>query len=211
MPLRIIGSGVGRTGTKSLKAAVETLGFGPCHHMHEIVERPEQVARWQAVARGDAVDWDDVFDGYRAQVDWPGAAVWRDLAQAYPRARVVHGERPEDIWWASFQKTIGKLMTVYEDMPMPPHVKDMLVVWEKLAGAPLFDRRYLDRDSALAGYRAHNEAVRKGVPADRLLVFDVAEGWGPLCAFLDVPVPDTPFPHRNLRADFWEVLGGEPA
>ena len=211
MPLDIIGSGVGRTGTKSLKAAIEQLGFGPCHHMHEIVEHPEQVAHWQAVARGEAVDWDAVFAGYRAQVDWPGAAVWRELAAANPDARVVHSERPEEVWWASFRKTIGKLMTVYKDLAMPPHITDILNAWEGIAGEPLFGGVYLDREIALAGYRRHNQAVREGIPAGRVLIFDVAEGWEPLCAFLDVAVPDTPFPHHNLRADFWEVLGGEPA
>jgi hypothetical protein len=211
MTLEVIGSGVGRTGTKSLKAALEQLGFGPCHHMHEVVANPEQVAHWQAVARGEDVDWDAVFAGYRSQVDWPGAAVWRQLAEANPQARIVHGERPEEVWWASFSKTIGKLMATYPGLPMPPHISGMLDAWQDFAGEPMFGRRYLDRDAALAGYRRHNDEVRRTAPADRLLVFDVADGWEPLCAFLDVPVPDTPFPHHNLRADFWEVLGGEPA
>lgn len=211
MALDVIGSGLGRTGTKSLKAALEQLGFGPCHHMHEVVEHPGQVAHWQAVARGEAMDWDAVFAGYRAQVDWPGAAVWRQLAEANPQARIVHSQRPDELWWASFSRTIGKLMTTYPDMPMPPHIALMLDAWQDFAGEPVFGRRYQDREVALAGYRRHNDDVRRTAPADRLLVFDVAQGWEPLCAFLGVPVPDAPFPHHNLRADFWEVLGGEPA
>lgn len=211
MTLEVIGSGFGRTGTKSLKAALERLGFGPCHHMHEIVEHPEQVGHWQRLAAGEAVDWTAVFAGYRSQVDWPGAHVWRELADAFPKAKVVHTVRPEEKWWASFDRTIGKLMARYRDMPMPPHIADILSAWNDLAGKVTFGGVLDDRENGLAAYRRRTEEVRAALPAGRLLVFDVAEGWAPLCAFLDVPVPDEPFPHHNLRADFWEALGGEPA
>lgn len=211
MMLEVIGPGFGRTGTKSLKAALEELGYGPCHHMHEIVANPGQVQYWQAFARGEDVDWETVFEGYRSQVDWPGAEAWRQLATAYPDAKVVHSQRPEDVWWASFEKTIGKLTAKYRELPLPPHVTDMLSAWEDFAGEPNFGRRYDDAATAKAAYRRRTEEVRDTIPAERLLVFDVAEGWEPLCAFLGKPVPDTPFPHHNLRADFWEVLGGEPA
>lgn len=211
MTLQVIGSGFGRTGTKSLKAALEILGFGRCHHMHEIVENPEQVRHWQRLAAGDPVDWSAVFAGYRSQVDWPGAHVWRELAQAFPEAKVVHTVRPEDKWWASFNKTIGKLMARYEELPLPPHIRDILSAWNDLAGKGTFGGVLDDEEIALAAYRRRTSEVREALPPERLLVFDVAEGWGPLCAFLDVDVPDMPFPHHNLRADFWEVLGGEPA
>ncbi|MCY1127052.1 hypothetical protein OU426_09310 [Frigidibacter sp. RF13] len=211
MALEVIGSGFGRTGTKSLKAALERLGFGPCHHMHEIVEDPPQVAHWQNLAAGRSVDWNQVFAGYKSQVDWPGAHVWRELAAAFPRAKVVHTVRPEEAWWASFNKTIGKLMQRYKELPMPPHIGDMLTAWDDLAGKATFDGKLGDREVALAAYRRRTEEVREALPKERLLVFDVAEGWKPLCAFLGVDAPDEPFPHHNLRADFWEVLGGEPA
>jgi Sulfotransferase domain len=211
MALDVIGSGFGRTGTKSLKAAVEQLGFGPCHHMHEIVENPGQVAHWQALAAGEPVDWNVVFAGYRSQVDWPGAHVWRELAEAFPQAKVIHTVRPEEQWWASFNKTIGKLMARYEALPLPPHIRDILAAWHGLAGQATFGGVLDDREVGLAAFRRRTEEVQEALPADRLLIFDVAEGWDPLCAFLEVEVPDTPFPHHNLRADFWEVLGGEPA
>ncbi len=211
MTLQVIGSGFGRTGTKSLKTALEQLGFGPCHHMHEVLVNPEQVAHWQAFGRGEDVDWENVFDGYRSQVDWPGAAAWRQLAETYPEAKVVHSVRPDDLWWASFQKTIGKLIAKYKDMPLPPHATGILSAWEEFEGKPTFGGRYDDAETMLTAYRRRTAEVREAIPEERLLVFDVAEGWEPLCAFLNVPVPDTPFPHHNLRADFWEVLGGEPA
>jgi len=211
MALQVISSGFGRTGTKSLKAALERLGFGPCHHMHEIVENPAQVTHWQTLAAGGSVDWEEVFAGYRSQVDWPGAHVWRELAEAFPEARIVHTVRPEEKWWASFERTIGTLMARYREMPLPAHIRDILTAWNDLAGQGTFGGVLDDRQIALAAFRRRTEEVRAALPPERLLVFDVAEGWAPLCGFLGVAAPDEPFPHHNLRADFWEALGGEPA
>lgn len=211
MALTVIGSGFGRTGTKSLKEALERIGFAPCHHMHEVVEHPEQVAHWQAIASGKPVDWNDVFAGYQSQVDWPGAHVWRELSVAFPEAKVVHTQRPAEAWWSSYSKTIGKLMSTYKNLPLPPHISAMMDAWKTMVGDTVFRGKFTDRDTCIAAYNRNNEQVRDTIPASRLLVFDVAEGWEPLCKFLDVPVPSTAFPHHNLRADFWEVLGGEPA
>lgn len=211
MALSIIGSGFGRTGTKSLKEAVELLGYAPCHHMHEIVEHPEQVAHWQALAAGKPVDWNEVFAGYKSQVDWPGAYVWRQLSEAFPEAKVVHSTRPADAWWNSYSKTIAKLMTNYENIPLPPHISNMMTAWIDMVARHTFGGKFADRDTCIAAFQRHDQEVRETIPANRLLVFNVADGWEPLCNFLNVPIPATAFPHRNLRADFWEVLGGEPA
>ena len=119
--------------------------------------------------------------------------------------------RPEDEWWSSFTKTIGKLSQTDRDLPLPPHVIAMIEAWEAFAGEPVFGRDCADRDRALAAYRQRTEQVRGALPAERSLVFDVARGWAPLCRFLEVPEPSTPFPRHNPRADFWDVLGGEPA
>src|SRR5271155_4739693 len=126
MSLAVIGPGFGRTGTLSLKHALEQLGFGPCHHMEEVLAHPGQVPYWQAVADGRPVVWDEVFAGYRSQVDWPGAHPWRALAVAYPHAKVILSVRPEDTWWNSFSNTIGTLMRTYQDYPLPPHMLAML-------------------------------------------------------------------------------------
>jgi len=98
MSLKVIGSGFGRTGTKSLKDALEYLGFGPCHHMYELLENPPHVAVWQAVSRGETRDWEAVFEGYQSQIDWPGAHYWSELVTAFPEAKVVHSMRPEEKW-----------------------------------------------------------------------------------------------------------------
>jgi len=210
MTLTVIGSGFGRTGTMSLKDALEQLGFGPCHHMEEVFEHPEQVAHWQAFASGETVDWSAVFAGYSSQVDWPGAHVWRELAAAFPEAKVVHSVRPEESWWNSFSKTIGKFFASYQQIQLPPHVRAMSDVMIEMVAQGTFGGQFADRATALAAYNKRNEQVRATIPSERLLVFDVAEGWGPLCRFLDVPVPDSPFPHRNKIAEFWELVGGNP-
>mgnify|MGYP001825986741 FL=1 len=210
MALKVIGSGFGRTGTKSAKDALEQLGFGPCHHMYEVIENPPQVAFWQDIAAGRPVDWNTVFHGYTSQVDWPGAHVWRELATAFPDAKVLHTRRPEASWVKSFSRTIGKLMYTYQTMELPPHIKDMMDATSHLITTETFKTRLDDQEGLLAAYRQWTEDVMAAIPQERLLVFDVAEGWEPLCAFLDVPVPDTPFPHQNVRADFWDRLGGEP-
>jgi Sulfotransferase domain len=202
MALEVIGPGFGRTGTKSLKDALERLGFGPCHHMAEVIAHPEQVPYWQAVAAKKSVDWSAVFRGYRSQVDWPGAHVWRELIVAYPTAKVVLTVRAEAIWWDSFSTTIGQLMANYQERPLPPHVRSMLDAWAALAGQETFGDKFDDRDAALAAYRRRTEEVRSTVPPERLLVFDVAEGWEPLCQFLGKTIPRAPFPHQNTNEEF---------
>ena len=211
MALSVIGSGFGRTGTLSLKAALEQLGFGPCHHMAEVFPNPQQIDYWCAIARGEPVNWDDVFAGYRAQIDWPGAHVWRALAAACPNAKVIHSVRPAEAWWNSFSGTIAKLLANYRDLPMPPQMMAMCAANEAMIGGETFGGCYADKDHALAAYHQREADVRATIPPERLLVFDVAQGWEPLCAFLEVPVPDTPFPRSNNREDFWSRLGGEPA
>lgn len=211
MALEIIGSGFGRTGTRSLKDALEILGFGPCHHMDEVLDHPEQVPKWQAYVAGAPTDMADLFAGYRSQVDWPGAHVWRESAARFPQARVLHSVRPEESWWNSYSHTIGKLMALRHSLPLPPHVAatmdaaNAMIVERTLGGNPL------DRAACLAAYRARRAEVEATIAPERLLIFDVAQGWGPLCAFLDVPVPDQPFPRRNDTAEFWKDVGGEPA
>lgn len=211
MALSIIGSGFGRTGTRSLKDALDLLGFGPCHHMDEVFPNEAQIDHWCAVARGEPVDWAAVFDGYGSQIDWPGAHVWRELAEAYPDAKVIHSVRPDESWWNSFNGTIGKFLVVGDTIPLPPPIAMMGAAVDEIVGAQTFGGRAADKDHAIATYHAREAEVRAAIAPERLLVFDVADGWEPLCAFLDVPVPDAPFPRTNDREAFWAKLGGEPA
>lgn len=119
--------------------------------------------------------------------------------------------RPEELWWSSFSSTIGKLMNVFPQMALPPHVVAMMTVTRDVIAQDTFGGQWSDREVALAAYRKRTKDVTEAIPPERLLVYDVAEGWGPICAFLGVPVPKTPFPHTNHKGEFWEKLGGEPA
>ena len=193
MTLKVIGSGLGRTGTMSTKLALEQLGFAPCHHMVEMFQHPETLPLWIAAGNGNG-DWDAMFEGYSAMVDHPGCAYWRELADHYPDAKVLHTVRDPDKWFDSTQATIFN-----PDRPGPPGGPmklffDQLYAWY---GGDMHDRGFMTDF-----FRRHTETVIAGMPKDRLLVFNVAEGWGPLCAFLGVPVPDTPYPRENSTQDF---------
>jgi len=209
MALDIIGPGFGRTGTASLKRALELLGLGPCHHMEDCFANPAQVPFWRAAAAGRTVDWEVVFDGFRAQVDWLGAYVWRDLAVRYPAAKVILTVRPEQAWWRSFSNTIGAVLASTADLPaLPSHVSDMLAAMEEMVTRKTFGCAPTDADGVLAAYRRHIAEVRATIAPDRLLVYDVAQGWEPLCRFLGVAAPAVPFPHTNRTEAFLRLLQG---
>lgn len=209
MSLAVIGSGFGRTGTFSLKHALETLGFGPCHHMDEAFQHPEQVPYWQKIAAREPVDLKQVYAGYRAQVDWPGAHVWREAAATFPQAKVLHSVRPEESWWKSYSATIGKFFDIYKDTELPPHIRAMSDAGYEIIVNQTLGGKTLDKERALTAYRKRAADVKAAIPADRLLVFDVAEGWEPLCKFLGVKVPNEPFPRLNSTDQFWEHFDGD--
>lgn len=200
MTLEIIGPGFGRTGTNSLKVALEHLGFGPAHHMFEVRDNPEQLPAWQALAAGGSADWDAVFRGYRSQVDWPGARYWRELAAYYPDARVILTVRDADDWFDSVEATIAKFLAgrgTYD-----AHLNGVASMAYELIAAGVFDGRMSDRSHATALFNAHISEVQATIPASRLLTFDVRQGWEPLCAFLDCPVPKISFPRLNSSKQF---------
>lgn len=201
MTLKIIGAGLGRTGTQSLKQALNALGLGPCHHMDEVLKnRAAQVPLWAAAARGEP-DWPAVFEGYASAVDWPTAAFYRELAAAYPNARFVLTVRSAASWVDSFSATIYRLLSAPENFP--PEMKDWLAMATRVIASSGFGPG-LDAADLERGFEAHTIKVKAAIPQDRLLVFDVKEGWAPLCAFLGVAKPGTPFPRTNDRVEFWD-------
>jgi hypothetical protein len=210
MGLEIIGPGFGRTGTNSLKIALERLGFGPCHHMFEVRDNPGQLPAWQAAARGERVDWDAVFRGYRAQADWPGARYWRELAAHYPEARVILTVRDADDWFDSVQATIAPFVAARGSHPSP-HADAIAAMAHEMIAVQVFRDRMSDREHATRVFREHVAEVQATIPADRLLTFDLRQGWGPLCTFLGVPVPGMPFPKTNSSTAFvdeeWKQQG----
>ncbi len=209
MTIKVIGAGFGRTGTLSLKAALETLGFGPCYHMQEIVPfRPLRAKTWYEASRGQTVDWKKVFSGYQATVDWPASYFYRDLTNAYPNAKVILTVRDPERWYRSAHDTIYRSAQSFSAwqwyVPITRYVPMMLhdVIWEGT-----FHGRFDDKTHALAVFNRHIEEVKRLVPPDRLLVYHVGEGWEPLCRFLGVPVPaGEAFPHLNDTARFQRFI-----
>lgn len=191
MTLRIIGAGFGRTGTDSMREALNILGFGPCHHMFEVTENPVMKNRWRAFMDSDAPDWAALFEGYRACVDWPAAHYWRELASAYPEAQVILTWRSPESWWTSYEATILRHFRTAAD-----RASVGVRIIEKAFGDRAGDRAYM-----IARYEANVAEVMASTPPDRLLVHRLGDGWAPLCAHLGVPVPAEPYPLRNTAAD----------
>lgn len=200
MPLQIIGAGLGRTGTASLKVALEELGFGPCYHMGEVLPHVEErVPLWIAAGQGQA-DWDTIFAGYQSAVDYPSCSFWREQMAFYPDAKVILSTRSAESWFDSVHKTIMAPDTTawLEGGPMREFFE--LCMWKD------YKPFIFDRERMIEYFNRRNEEIMATVPADKLLVFDVKDGWEPLCAFLGVEVPDTSFPRANSRDETRKIL-----
>jgi hypothetical protein len=192
----------------SLKLALEQLGLGPCHHMEEVMENAEQqFPLWRAAARGEAVDWGEVYDGYQSTVDWPGAHYWRELAECYPDAKVVHTLRPAEEWWESYSKTIAVILQEAGSGDSERQVRSIPEMAYAIIADQTFGGRCDDKSAAVAAYEKRTEDVRGTIAPDRLLLFEVRDGWEPLCDFLGVPLRSNPFPRSNDSAAFWEQFG----
>lgn len=202
--LTVIGAGFGRTGTLSLKAALELLGCGPCYHMTDVFEHPNHVALWQAAVEGEPPDWEALFAAYHAAVDWPACAFYEQLLQRYPEAKVVLTIRDPEAWYESARTTIYHVSGPEPGTP-PPHLADVIRMIRTLIWQQTFDGRFEDKQHAISVFTRHNDAVVARVPPERLLVYNLREGWDPLCRFLGVAAPaERPFPHLNDRATFLE-------
>ncbi len=205
MALQIVGAGLGRTGTNSLKLALEQLLGNPCYHMLEVFGRPDDVAVWHGAIDGVSPDWAALFDGYAAAVDWPTAAFWREIADTYPDAPVLLSTRSSaDAWWKSANETIFEMgRREPPDDPVFGPMQRMVI--------DMFTKRFAsgwsEERAAKAAYEAHNDAVRAAIPADRLVEWCPGDGWDPICAALGVAVPAEPFPHVNSTNDFRTIAG----
>lgn len=203
--MRVIGAGMGRTGTLSLKTALERLGFAPCYHMLEVIDHPDHIPLWAAAARGEAGTWERALGGYLATTDWPACTFWRRLADANPRAKVLLSVRDADRWYDSMLSTVYRIASFARSAPSeaaPAEMRALGQMVDALVWRGTFGGRFEDRRHAIDVFNRHNEEVRRGVAPERLLVYEVGQGWEPLCAFLGVPVPDEPFPHLNDAAGF---------
>jgi hypothetical protein len=206
MAMQVIGAGVGRTGTYSLKLAINEIGLGPCHHMEEVLHNmPVHVPLWSA-ASADNADWSRIYDGYESAVDWPTACFFRELFKEFPDAKFVLTERDPERWAESFAATIYKLLAGRDQAPEEMHS------WLDMASDVVVKTGFppgLDQGALAKAFVAHNNAVKETIPAKQLLVFEVRQGWEPLCKFLGVPIPTTEFPRTNHREEFWDRVNGK--
>lgn len=217
--MKVIGAGFGRTGTASLKAALETLGFGPCYHMIEVFRHPEHAEFWEAAWRGEPVDWDGVLGAYEATVDWPACTFYRELLQRHPEAKVLLSVRDPESWYASTRESIYELSKIIAGSRLSraifafvslfvPGVFDIGRMTKEIIWQGTFDGEFEDEHHAIEVFNRHNAEVRRRVPRDQLFVYEVEEGWGPLCEFLSVEEPDKPFPRLNDAAEMRRRIVG---
>ncbi len=208
MAVKVICAGFGRTGTLSLKVALEKLGFSKCHHMQEVLQSPSQIQHWSNVANGTP-DWDAVFEGFAATADFPSCSFYLELAEHFPDAKVILTHRDADAWYKSVSETIYKMWRLIPGWltVIPPLGKAYRAI-DKLVWQGVFDGRCDDPEHAKAVFLAHNQAVVDNIAPQRLLVYQVQEGWGPLCEFLNVAMPDEPFPNLNDAAEMQKRIIG---
>ncbi len=215
--MRVIGAGLPRTGTLTQKLALERLGLGPCYHWVDVLaDLDREVALWNSALDGRG-PWEEVFEGYGSTVDWPGGYFYRELMDVYPEAKVLLSVRDPQAWERSFRETIWTMSHGESLMPLLSRARaEVDPRWHRYLA--LVDRMFWgEQGTFAAGHSepeqlieqmiAHNEQVERDVPRERLLVWEVAEGWEPLCGFLEVDVPAEPLPHANDRETFRERVG----
>lgn len=209
MTLKVIGAGLGRTATFTMKFALEHLGFGPCFHMSEnFANARRMMPLWIDAVRGRP-DWDSIFDGYQSTTDYPACSYWRELAEHFPDAKVILTARDPDSWFESVSETI--FSPAMQDNLVGSPIGEMMegAIFAHFDGGDITDRAFMTD-----WFARRNQAVIDGLPPERLLVFHPKQGWEPLCEFLGVPVPPEPFPRVNSRDELShanEDIGGLPA
>lgn len=211
MSLAVIGLGMGRTGTLSLKLALEKLGYASCYHMEDLLRQPHDISYWEEIKQRGDTDWEKLFGNYRSAVDFPVVACYQQLLKKYPDAKVILTVRDEDAWYDSASRTIlnvepgplGKIKMALK-LPFSPRLRKLMRIfrmsgqfWQEHVG-----KDYRNKESVIAFYRRWNEQIRKKIPDEHLLVYEVKDGWQPLCDFLDVEVPGEAFPKANTREEF---------
>jgi len=214
MTLEVIGAGFGRTGTMSLKVALQELGFSKCHHMKEVPTNRGQIEAWHALScgyaesRGEKADWERIFEGYRASCDWPSSAYWEELYDFYPNCKVILSTRDEERWYRSIMETIYPVTGAFSKwmLLLIPRARMFKEIVDNTVWKGIFGGRIEDKAHAIGVYRENTQRVKQVVAPDRLLIFEAKDGWEPLCAFLNVPVPETPYPHVNDAAEMKRSL-----
>ena len=205
MSISVIGAGFGRTGTLSLKSALETLGYDKCHHMIEVIRQPGEADKWLQAIDAETVDWDNLLAGYQATVDWPACHFYKSLADYYPQAKVLLSVRDPQQWFESISATT---LRVIRKAMAAAGSQEQKNLGTELVVKAAFGGEIDDPEHGIKMFNQHTKAVIDAIDPERLLVFDVRQGWEPLCEFLDKPVPTTDFPRVNSRDEFDEIFFG---
>jgi hypothetical protein len=208
MSIKVVGAGLGRTGTHSLQLALQQLLGGRCYHMIEVFGRPDDIPVWRAAIDGQMPDWNAFLSDFTATVDWPASAFWRELAEANPDAVVLLSTRDADSWWKSADNTIFNVAR--REVPTDDPVLSAHMAMIDAMLAQTFTKNWTDETEAKRAYEAHNAAVRAAIPADRLIDYTTGDGWQPICDKLGLPVPAEPFPHVNTTDEFRAMTGMDP-
>ena len=203
---QVIVAGMSRTGTKSIKQALEILygNNARAYHMTEVLNQPKHLEIWSDLAFGrrqvSQQVWEQLLDGYIATTDMPCAFYFKELAEAFPNAKVVLTVRDESEWFESF----CRLLVVVHRFQYLRFLPPLNRFWpygtklnQMVFGDRAFERSEPVREVFIEAYRQHNERVRQSIAPDRLLEFNVQQGWKPLCEFLELDVPQSDFPHSN--------------
>ena len=203
--LKVIGAGWGRTGTTSTLAALEELGFGPCYTYYTIIsQKQEHFGRWLAAYAGEPMDWAAHFEGFNSVVDWPACDFYTELLKLWPEAKIILNVRDPESWYASMQNTIREVWQGQINAGQTPETNPLLRLLDVMLWQRTFHGKFEDKPYAIEMFNRNIEQVKKSLPPEKLLVFDVKEGWEPLCRFLDAPIPDHPFPRLNDTEAFRE-------
>ena len=217
MSIKVIGAGFPRTGTTTLKRSLESLGYNKTYHMKELLVNPEKLHHWEELEKTRTTDWDKLYEEYEASVDYPGYPYYKEQMEKYPDAKVILTVRPFDKWYKSVESTVWKAgpQTLPEKLGMMwkmltnPRIKKVVMVikmFKRIFFGNQLQGRFEDKEFAEKVWNDHIEEVKAHVPAEKLLIYDVRDGWEPLCKFLDKPVPPEPLPHLNKRENFKEML-----
>lgn len=207
MSMKILGAGLGRTGTYSLKLALELLDYGKCYHMFELLKQRSDITYWEQLENNEDVDYESLFEGYQSTVDYPSCCYIEQLIKVYPDAKVILTTRNFESWHSSALKTILtinptiiQMVGIILKQPFSKKARDLRRIGDYIN--KIIDRRMLNINEARVLYEEHNQRIKDLVPADNLLIYDVLEGWEPLCRFLNRDIPVVDFPHENRRSVF---------
>ncbi|MEM8534846.1 MAG: sulfotransferase family protein [Chloroflexota bacterium] len=196
--MRVIGVGLGRTGTTSIQRALEHLGYHT--YNFEAVMQHQHFDAWRDIVQEQTPDWDAIFGGYDASISWPACFFYQELHIAYPDAQFILTTREPERWAASVKRVLPH-MAKLQAFRFIPRVQAMVNLMNAML-IPKFGSFDPDTSRLISLIEEHNRAVRSYIPSPKLLIYEVKDGWEPLCAFLDCPIPSTDFPYENQGDGF---------